>query len=173
MSICAFALVASEFMPVSLLSPIAADLQVTEGVAGQGIAISGVFAVVTSLFISALAGHMNRKPLLLALTGAMGLSGLIVAFASSYFLYMVGRALIGVVIGGFWSMSAATAIRLVRPSQVPRALAILNGGNALATVVAAPLGAYLGALIGWRGAFLCLLPVALITLTWQWLVSAW
>lgn len=169
MSICAFALVASEFMPVSLLTPMAAELHVTEGMTGQGIAISGSFAVVTSLFISALAGSLNRKTLLLGLTAAMGLSGATVALAPNYFTYMLGRALIGVVIGGFWSMSAATAIRLVPASQVPRALAILNGGNALATVVAAPLGAYLGAMIGWRGAFLCLVPVALVTLAWQWL----
>ncbi|EYS97611.1 transcriptional regulator [Cupriavidus sp. SK-4] len=169
MSICAFALVASEFLPVSLLTPMAVDLHVTEGMAGQGIAISGAFAVLTSLFISALAGGLNRKTLLLGLTAAMGVSGAIVALAPNYFTYMLGRALIGVVIGGFWSMSAATAIRLVPTSQVPRALAILNGGNALATVVAAPLGAYLGAVIGWRGAFLCLVPVALVTLVWQWL----
>jgi predicted MFS family arabinose efflux permease len=38
-----------------------------------------------------------------------------------------------------------TRIRLVPQRQVPRALAIFNGGNALATVVAAPLGSYLGA----------------------------
>ncbi|PUA16947.1 MFS transporter [Glaciimonas sp. PCH181] len=168
MSIGAFALVASEFMPVSLLTPMANDLHVTEGMAGQGIAISGAFAVVTSLFISALAGSLNRKTLLMLLTAAMGLSGVIIGLAPNYFTYMLGRALIGVVIGGFWSMSAATAIRLVPPFQVPRALAILNGGNALAMVVAAPLGAYLGTIIGWRGAFFCLVPVALITLVWQW-----
>ena len=44
MSLCVFALVASEFMPVSLLTPIASDLRVTEGMAGQGIAISGALA---------------------------------------------------------------------------------------------------------------------------------
>ena len=53
MSLCAFALVASEFLPVSLLTPIAADLSLTEGQAGQAISISGFFAVVTSLFLSA------------------------------------------------------------------------------------------------------------------------
>ncbi|MBN9339389.1 MAG: MFS transporter, partial [Comamonadaceae bacterium] len=73
-----------------------------------------------------------------------------------------------VVVGGFWSLSAATAMRLVPAAQVPRALAIFNGGNALATVVAAPLGAWLGAAIGWRGAFLCLVPVALVAFAWQW-----
>lgn len=81
--------------------------------------------------------------------------------------YMLGRALIGIVIGGFWSLSAATAIRLVPQRQVPRALAIFNGGNALATVVAAPLGSYLGATVGWRGAFLCLVPLAMVAFIWQ------
>ena len=168
MSVCAFALIASEFLPVSLLTPMATDLHVTEGMAGQGIAISGAFAVLTSLFISALAGSLDRKTLLLGLTLAMGLSGAIVALAPNYATYMLGRALIGVVVGGFWSLSAATAIRLVPPRDVPRALAIVNGGNALATVVAAPLGACLGTVVGWRGAFLCLVPVSLIALAWQW-----
>ncbi|WP_142029118.1 MFS transporter [Arthrobacter sp. SLBN-112] len=169
MSLCVFALIASEFMPVSLLTPMAAELQVSEGMVGQGIAISGVFAVLTSLSVSTLAGSMNRKTLLLGLTGLMAVSGALVATAPGYLLFMVGRALIGVVIGGFWSMSAATAMRLVPAHQVPRALAIFNGGNALATVLAAPLGSYLGSLIGWRGAFFCLVPIAVLALAWQWI----
>lgn len=169
MSLCVFALVASEFMPVSLLTPIATDLRITEGMAGQGITISGALAVLTSLSISTWAGHLDRKTLLLALTVLMGISGVIVALAPNYPTYMGGRALIGVVIGGFWSMSAAMAMRLVPPDQVPKALAIFNGGNALAMVIAAPLGSYLGALIGWRGAFFALVPVALIAWAWQWI----
>ena len=169
MSLCVFALIASEFMPVSLLTPMAADLQVSEGMVGQGIAISGLFAVLTSLLVSTLAGGMNRKTLLLGLTAVMAVSGAVVALAPGYLLFMVGRSLIGVVIGGFWSMSAATAMRLVPAHQVSRALAVFNGGNALATVLAAPLGSYVGSVIGWRGAFLCLVPVALLALVWQWI----
>lgn len=167
MSLCVFALIASEFMPVSLLTPIAADLRITEGMAGQGIAISGAFAVLASLSIAWLAGDRDRKMLLLGLTGLMAVSGAVVALASSYAVYLAGRALIGVVIGGFWSLSAATAMRLVPADQVPRALAIFNGGNALATVIAAPLGSYLGTVMGWRGAFFCLVPVAVLVLVWQ------
>jgi predicted MFS family arabinose efflux permease len=169
MTLCVFSLIASEFMPVSLLTPMAADLHITEGMAGQGIAISGAFAVLTSLSISALAGNMNRKTLLLGLTMLMAVSGACVGMAPNYEIYLLGRALIGVVIGGFWSMSAATAMRLVPADKVPRALAIFNGGNALAMVIAAPLGSYLGAAIGWRGAFYCLVPVALIAAAWQWI----
>lgn len=82
---------------------------------------------------------------------------------------MAGRALIGIVIGGFWSMSAATAMRLVPESQVPRALAIFNGGNALATTIAAPLGSFLSQYIGWRGAFFSVVPLAALALAWQFL----
>ena len=169
MTLCVFALIASEFMPVSLLTPIATDLGVSEGLAGQGIAISGVFAVLTSLSISRIAGSVNRKLLLLGLTALMAVSGAVVALAPNYLTYMAGRALIGVVVGGFWSLSAATAMRLVPAHQVSQALAVFNGGNALATVIAAPLGSYLGAIIGWRGAFFCLLPVAAIAFVWQWI----
>ncbi|WP_409015023.1 MFS transporter [Archangium sp.] len=80
---------------------------------------------------------------------------------------MIGRALLGVVIGGFWSLSAATVMRLVPEKDVPRALALLNGGNALATTIAAPLGSFLGQYIGWRGAFFVVVPLAAITLVWQ------
>ncbi|WP_395407560.1 MFS transporter [Pseudoduganella sp. UC29_106] len=167
MSLGAFVLVASEFMPVSLLTPIAADLHISEGQAGQAISVSGAFALVTSLFISSLAGKLDRKALLLGLTLLMIVSGAVAALAPDYMVFLVARAFIGVAIGGFWSMSVATAMRLVPDHQVPKALAILNGGNALATVVAAPLGSFLGAIIGWRGAFFSVVPVAALALGWK------
>lgn len=166
MSLAAFALVASEFMPVSLLTPIAADLHITEGQAGQGISVSGAFALITSLLIASVAARIERKTLLLGLTLLMIVSGTIVAVAPGYPSFMFGRALIGIAIGGFWSLSAATAMRLVQPEQVSRALAIVNGGNALATVIAAPAGSFLGSLIGWRGAFFCVVPVAVLAVVW-------
>ncbi|QSR34567.1 MFS transporter [Marinobacterium iners] len=169
MSLCAFIMVAAEFLPVSLLTLMANDLGVSEGAVGQGISISGLFALLTALSISPLAGSLNRRALLLGLTGVMVLSTLIVGFASSYTLYMLGRILVGVALGGFWSLSAAAAVRLVPIDKVPKALAIFNAGNALAMVIAAPMGSYLGAIVGWRGAFLCLAPLAALAFVWQWL----
>ena len=52
MALCVALLIASEFMPVSLLTPIAHDLHATEGLAGQAISFSGLFAVVTSVLIA-------------------------------------------------------------------------------------------------------------------------
>jgi predicted MFS family arabinose efflux permease len=80
---------------------------------------------------------------------------------------MIGRAFVGVAIGGFWSMSAATVMRLVPEEAVPKGLAILNGGGAIATTLGAPLGSFLGGLIGWRGAFFCVVPIAVMTVIWE------
>jgi predicted MFS family arabinose efflux permease len=169
MALCVSVLIASEFMPVSLLTPIAADLGVTEGQTGQAISISGVFAVVTSLFIAGLTRRIDRRLVVLSLSALLIVSGTIVTIAPNYEVLMIGRALLGVAIGGFWSMSTAIVMRLVPTDAVPRALALLNAGNAIAATVAAPLGSFLGAFIGWRGAFFMVVPLALLALVWQWI----
>lgn len=135
----------------------------------SAISVSGFFAVLTSLFISTATRGVDRRSLLLWLTGLMLVSGVVVAFAPNYAVLIGGRALVGIAIGGFWSMSAATIIRLVPAKDVPRALSVLNGGNALATTIAAPLGSFLGQYIGWRGAFFCVVPIAALTFVWQFL----
>ncbi|QEY12208.1 MFS transporter [Cellvibrio sp. KY-YJ-3] len=168
MSLCAMVLIAAEFLPVSLLTPMAADLAITEGQAGQTIAISGFFALLTSLLLTSVIGNTDRRRLLLFFTALLAISAALVALSSNVFLILCGRALLGICIGGFWSMSAAVVMRLVPENAIPKALAILNGGNALAMTIAAPLGSFLGGIIGWRGAFFCILPIALIAFIWQW-----
>ncbi|EHU1904293.1 TPA: MFS transporter [Acinetobacter baumannii] len=167
MSLCCAVLIASEFMPVSLLTPISADLNMSEGQVGQAIAISGIFAVMTSLTISRVFKAWDRRHIILLLTLLMIVSGIVITFAHSAALFMLGRAILGVVIGGFWAMSTSIVMRLVPPLSVPKALGLLNGGNALATTIAAPLGSFLGSIIGWRGAFFCIVPIAIVALIWQ------
>ncbi|MDN0085233.1 MFS transporter [Crenobacter sp. SG2305] len=168
MALCVAMLIASEFMPVSLLTPIAADLHASQGMAGQAISISGLFAVVTSLLIASIAGRFNRRHVLMALTGMMLASLLLIAEASSFVVLMVARALLGCVIGGFWSLATATIMRLVPEDDVPKALGLMFMGNAMATAFAAPIGSYLGGIIGWRGVFWALAPIVVINLLWQW-----
>jgi len=168
LTMCVAMLIASEFMPVSLLSPIAADLHVTEGVAGQAIAVSGLFAVITSLTISAVASRFNRRLVLIALTTCMLMSLILNASAPNFFFMMVARALLGITIGGFWSLSTATVMQLVPKADVPKALGVMYMGNAAATAFAAPIGSYLGHLIGWRGVFWAIVPLVLLNLIWQW-----
>jgi predicted MFS family arabinose efflux permease len=75
MSLCVFVLIASEFMPVSLLSPIPHDLHLTAGQAGQAISISGVFAFLASLLINMFIGEIDRRLVLLGMTALLIVSG--------------------------------------------------------------------------------------------------
>lgn len=92
-----------------------------------------------------------------------------VTLAPNGWVFMAGRALLGIAIGGFWSMSTATVMRLVPKESVAKGLALINGGNALAATVAAPLGSFMGQYIGWRGAFFLVIPLAALAFVWQWL----
>lgn len=168
MSFCVAMLIAAEFMPVSLLTPLAADLGASEGMAGQAIAISGFFAVLASLLITRVCRGMDRRRVLLALTGLMLLSLIGMALAHNFGVLMLARALLGVVVGGFWSLATATVSRLVQAAAVPSALGALYTGNAMATTLAAPLGSYLGGLVGWRGVFWLMVPLVALNLWWQW-----
>jgi predicted MFS family arabinose efflux permease len=168
MTLCVALLIASEFMPVSLLTPIAHDLGATEGLAGQAISISGLFAVVTSLLVATVSSRFDRRHVLVALTGCMGVSLALVAAAPSFTFLMAARALLGITIGGFWSLSSATLMRLVPATVLPKAIGVMYLGNAVATAVAAPVGSYLGGVIGWRGVFWVLVPLTALSMAWQW-----
>ncbi|HEV7299868.1 MAG TPA: MFS transporter [Tepidisphaeraceae bacterium] len=169
MAMCVAMLIAAEFMPVSLLTPIAQDLHATTGMAGQAISISGMFAVVTSLLIATVAARFDRRYVLLGLTGLMLLSLVLIAMAPNFAMLMVARASLGVVVGGFWALATATVMRLVPQHSVPKALGFVYMGNAVATAFAAPIGSYLGGVIGWRGVFWALVPLTLANLAWQWI----
>jgi predicted MFS family arabinose efflux permease len=169
MSLCVAMLIAAEFMPVSLLTPIAASLDATEGQAGQAIGISGIFAVAASLAIASFAGRIDRKRVLLAMTTLMLVSLILIAVAPNFPILMIARACLGISIGGFWSLSTAVIMRLVPANEVPKALAMMFAGQASAVAFAAPIGSYLGEVIGWRGVFWCLVPIVLANLVWQFL----
>ncbi|TXL73360.1 MFS transporter [Vineibacter terrae] len=167
MALCVAMLIASEFMPVSLLTPMAAGLHATEGQTGQAISISGLFAVAASVVVTTVAGTLNRKWVLVAMTAFMLLSLVLVAAAPNFAVLMTGRALLGICIGGFWSLATAVIMRLVPEGDVPRALALMYGGQAIAAAFAAPIGSSLGGMFGWRAVFWALTPIVAINLVWH------
>lgn len=167
MALCVALLIASEFMPVSLLTPMAQGLGASVGQTGQAVSISGLFAVGASLGVSTVAGRLNRKWVLVGLTGLMGLSLVLVAAAPNFEVLMGGRALLGLCIGGFWALATSVIMRLVPASDVPRALALMYGGQAIAAAFAAPIGSYFGGLFGWREVFWALTPLVAGNLVWH------
>lgn len=157
----------AEMLPASLLTPMASDLHISEGLAGQTVTATAVVGLVTSLVIAAAARNLNRRALLLLLAGLQVVSNLLVALAPTLPLLLLGRLLLGVAVGGFWSFSASVAMRLVPEARVPRAFSIIFGGAAIASVAAAPMATTLDAIIGWRNVFLVVAALALVAFVWQ------
>jgi len=167
MSLGVFSLVGAEFLPASLLTPMAEDLRVTEGLAGQAVTATAAIGLVTSLCVTAATRHLDRRRVLLAFSVLLVLSNLLVALAPNLPLLLAGRVLLGISLGGFWSLSAAIVMRLVPTRLVPVALSIQMSGVSAATIFAAPLGSYLGAVIGWRMVFLAAAGLGLLVFAVQ------
>jgi predicted MFS family arabinose efflux permease len=162
-----FGLLTAEYLPASLLTPMAVDLGVSEALAGQAVTVTAIVAMLAGLVVPRLTRRFDRRVVLLAFTVLMIASNLLVALSSSLAVLLVMRILLGVALGGFWSMAAAVAMRLVPARLVPRALSIIFSGIAIGTVVSVPLGSYLGGLYGWRSAFMAAAGVGGLTLLFQ------
>ncbi|HFZ1364261.1 TPA: purine ribonucleoside efflux pump NepI [Klebsiella aerogenes] len=150
---CVACLITVEFLPVSLLTPMALDLGISEGMAGQSVTTTAFVAMFSSLFITTVIGKTDRRYVVILFSLLLTLSCLLVSFADSFTLLLLGRACLGLALGGFWAMSASLTMRLVPMRVVPKALSIIFGAVSIALVIAAPLGSFLGGLIGWRNVF--------------------
>lgn len=105
-----FGLLTAEYLPASLLTPMAADLGVTEALAGQAVTVTAVVALFAGLMVPRLTRNYDRRNVLLSFTVLMIASNLLVALSSSLAVLLVMRILLGIALGGFWSLAAAVAI---------------------------------------------------------------
>jgi DHA1 family purine ribonucleoside efflux pump-like MFS transporter len=149
-----FGLVTAEFLPASLLTPMARDLGVSEGIAGQAVTATAIVGAIAAPTMAIITRRMDRRLVMWMLSSFLIVSNLLAAFASSLPMLLIARVILGVALGGFWAMSAAMALRLVPMRLMPRAMSIILTGVSLATVTAAPVGAYVGDVWGWRTAFM-------------------
>ncbi|MBF0877853.1 MFS transporter [Gluconobacter cerevisiae] len=164
-----FGLLTAEYLPASLLTPMAAGLGVSEALAGQAVTVTAVIAMFSGLLTASLTQKIDRRVVLLAFSLLMIASNLLAALSTSLIFLLAMRVLLGIALGGFWSMAAAVAMRLVPAALLPRALSIIFSGISVATVVAVPFGSYLGGLYGWRSAFFAAAALGAVTLLFQFL----
>lgn len=160
-------LIAAEFIPISLLTSIAQSLNIIEGMAGQTVTAVGIFAVLASLLLAPLTKTVNRRTILLIFSFLLVIANLLVAFAPNYTVLLIGRCILGICVGGFWSMASAVTLQLVPEKEIPRALSIVFSGVSAATIISLPLASYLGSLFGWRNTFLLSTLLGVITFIWQ------
>ncbi|WP_063735549.1 MFS transporter [Streptomyces sp. RTd22] len=159
-----FSLMTSELLPVGLLTPVGSALDVSEGTAGLMVTVPGLVAAVTAPLVTVATGHIDRRIVLALLIGLMGAANLASAFATSFAVVLVARFLIGISVGGFWSIAGGIAMRLVPERHVPRATAVVFGGVEMASVLGVPTGTFLGDFSGWRTAFAAVGILGLLSL---------
>ncbi len=149
-----FVLVLSEFLPIGLLPAISADLRISIGTTGLLVVATGLMGAIGAPVVTVLTSRVDRRVVLLSLTALLVVSDVLGALAPNLAVLLVARMLLGLGIGGFWSIGAGIANRLVRESAVIRATSFITAGVSVATVVSLPLGAFVSAVATWRAAFL-------------------
>jgi predicted MFS family arabinose efflux permease len=149
----AFIIVTTEFIPVGLLPRIADSLHVSLGLAGLMIVVPGLSAAVSAPLIFAGARRVDRRKLILTLGGLVALSNAVAAIAPDFGVVLLGRALLGAVIAGFWTVVTPVGPKLVGARAGTRAISFIVAGVSAGTVIGLPAGQALGNLLGWRLTF--------------------
>lgn len=157
-----FSLVTAEFLPPGVLTTLADDLGVGEGVVGLSVSATALTALLAALGLGALFPRTDRRLLLVVLTAGAAVSNIVVALAPNIALLLVARLLLGVAVGGYWSMALVVAAQLVAADRLGKAMMIVNAGTTVATVAGVPLGVLLSTLAGWRVTFVAAAGLALV-----------
>ncbi|WP_327251188.1 MFS transporter [Streptomyces sp. NBC_01244] len=159
-----FCLITSELLPVGLLTPVGADLGVSDGTAGLMVTVPGLVAGFCAPLVTVGAGRLDRRWVLVVLIALMAVANLVAAVAQNFGVLLAARLLVGVSVGGFWAIAGGLAVRLVPAHQVGRATALVFGGVPTASVLGVPAGTLLGELGGWRFAFAAVGGLGVLTL---------
>ncbi|WP_067543521.1 MFS transporter [Nocardia crassostreae] len=159
-----FAIITTEILPIGLLTSIAGDFTISEGMAGLMMTMPGLVAAVAAPVVTVAAGRIDRRFMLGLFIFLLMLANVLVAVAPEFWVVLVSRVLIGITVGGFWSIAAGLAVRLVPEAGVARANSVIFAAVPLGSVVGVPAGTFLGGIAGWRMAFVVLAVLSAVAL---------
>lgn len=159
-----FAIVTSEILPIGLLTAIGTDFGISDGTAGLTMSLPGIVAAVAAPAVTLSTARLDRRVMLCVLMAVLAVADALAAVATSYWVMLISRVLVGLTIGGFWSIGAGLAGRLMPPHAVGTATAVIFSAVPLGSVLGVPAGTFIGNLVGWRTAFLVLAALAILVL---------
>lgn len=159
-----FAIVTSEILPIGLLTAIGTDFGISDGTTGLTMSLPGIVAAVAAPAVTLTTARLDRRVMLCVLMAVLAVADVLAAVATSYWVMLISRVLVGLTIGGFWSIGAGLAGRLMPPHAVGTATAVIFSAVPLGSVLGVPAGTFIGNLFGWRTAFLVLAVLAILVL---------
>lgn len=164
-----FAVVTTEMLPVGLMTPISAEMNVSLAIAGLMISVPAILAALCAPAIIIGAGNVDRRSILLGLLALLIIANLASAFAPSIYWLLGARIIVGISMGGIWAIAGGLAPRLVSAQSTGLATSIIFGGVAAASVLGVPIGAFVGDYAGWRWAFIVMAIFSTSVLMLAWL----
>lgn len=168
LSLAGFIFNTTEFIPVALLSNIAASFAIPVEETGLMLTLYAWIVAVLSLPCMLLTAAMERRKLLMLLFAIFIASHVLAAIAWSYPILMLARAGIAAAHSVFWGITGALVLRIAPRSRKSQALGFFAMGVSLATVLGLPLGRVIGQSFGWRTAFAVIGIIALAAAAVLW-----
>ena len=154
MTLSTFVFNTSEFMPIGLLTDIAADFNMTESAAGMLISVYAWAVMILSLPLMLCVTKVPPKRLLLGVIVLFGICQLLSAASVNFWMLMAARIGVAAAHAVFWSIITPLAVRVAPSSKASLALSMVGMGTSVAMIFGLPCGRMLGLAIGWRATFL-------------------
>jgi predicted MFS family arabinose efflux permease len=148
-----FSIVTTEILPIGLLTSIGATFGISDGTAGLMMTMPGFLAAVAAPAVTVATGRFDRRLMVGGLMLVLASADFLAAVAPVFWVMVVSRVLVGLVIGAFWSIGSGLAARLVPAHQVARATSVIFSAVPLGSVLGVPAGTFIGDVLGWRAAF--------------------
>lgn len=160
LALAAFIFNTSEFMPVGLLTDIAASFSLTEAQAGWMISVYAWAVMLLSVPLMVLGSRIEMKRLMLVVIATFLAGQVASAVAPSFPLLVAARLLVAAAHAVFWSIATPVACRIAGERHAATAMSMVVTGSSIAMILGLPLGRVIGLALGWRMTFACVAAVA-------------